>query len=120
MDSDNRREGRPREPGSGRVPARVQPPGPSMEEWQATIERELTGSMPLSKRAAGVRDTDRWWHGPGVYGDYGRRAVSMLRAEYLNDHDLAFDAWGTPALLLDAAGLRVRVRPGTTGIPEHL
>src|SRR5690348_4275868 len=109
MSSGNRRGGQLPEPGSGRVPARVQPPGPSMEEWQATIERELAGSMPLSNRAVQSHNVDRWWHGSGIYGEYGRRAVSTLRAEYLNDHDLAYDAWGIPALRLDAAGLRVRV-----------
>src|SRR3954452_20461555 len=105
MSSDKRRGRQPPELGSGRVPARVQPPGPSMEEWQATIERELTGSMPLSNRAVQSHDIDRWWHGPGLYGGYGRRAVSTLRAEYLNDHDFAY---GAPA----GGDRHDRMRPG--------
>ena len=40
-------------------------------------------------------------------------------AEYLRD-DLAYDVWGMPALSIGPEGLDVRVRPGTTGIPEHL
>jgi hypothetical protein len=119
VDPDNRRERRPPDFESPGVPPRVQPPDPSMEEWRASLEREITGRMPFPSEAAEADDTDRRWNGPGIYGDAGRRAASTLRAEYLHDQDLAY-AWGTPALWLSPEGLHVRVRSATTGIPEHL
>ena len=116
MDSDNRRERPAQEPGCAGVPARVQPPGPSMEEWRTSLEREITGRMPFPSRAAEAHFADRSWNGPGIYGDAARRAASTLRAEYLTDRDLVADRWGLTAVRLSPEGMHVRVRPGTTGI----
>jgi hypothetical protein len=120
MDSDDRREGQPPAPESPGAPPRVQPPGPSMEEWHATLEREITARMPFPSKAAEAHFADRRWNGPGVYGAQGRRAASMLRAEYVSDQDLVADRWRLPAFQVGAEGLHVRIRPGTTGIPEQL
>jgi hypothetical protein len=120
MDWDNRRERQPPEAEFPRVPPRVQSPGPSVEEWCARLEREITARMPFPSRAAEAHFADRSWNGPGVYGAQGRRAAGTLRAEYLSDQDLVADRWGLPAFQVSAEGLHVRVRSGTTGIPEHL
>src|SRR3954464_9788095 len=111
MDSDNPRERQPPDPESSGVPSRVQPSGPSREEWCARLEREITARMPFPSRAAEAHFADRSWTGPGVYGAYGRRAAGELRAGYVSDQDLVADRWGLPAFQVSAGGLHVRVRP---------
>jgi hypothetical protein len=92
-----------------------------MEEWHATIEREITARMPFPTKAVEeAYHTDRRWNGLGVYGDYGRRAVSKLREEYVRDQDLVAFRNHVDPLQIGPEGLHVRVRPGTRGIPEHL
>src|SRR3954471_1967826 len=120
MHMDNRRQRQPQDPETSPVPLRVQPPGPSMEEWRATIEREIAGRMPFPNKAAEAHYTDRRWDGLAVYADYAGRAASELRAQYLSDQDLVVVRGHVIPLERIRDGLRVRVRPGTTRIPEHL
>jgi hypothetical protein len=91
-----------------------------MEEWRANIEREITGRMPFLNKVMEAHYTDRRWNGQGLYADFAQQAMKMLRDEYLSARDLVAHRWGLPACQVSAEGLHVRVRPGTTGIPEHL
>jgi hypothetical protein len=90
-----------------------------MEEWRADLDREITTMMPFANEATGAHFADRSRSGPGVYRNQGRRAASMLKDAYLSDRDLVAHRRMLPPVKLSPEGLH-GVRPGTTGIPEHL
>ena len=99
------------------IEARVRPPG---EEWRARIEREITGRRPFANKVLDAYYTDERWNGLGLYAHFGDLAARELRQEYLHGLDFVAYRNGLFPLERSAEGLHVRVRPGTTGIPEHL
>jgi hypothetical protein len=91
-----------------------------LEQWRARIEREITARMPFANEALEAYYTDRRWNGDGLYAHYADLAFKELREKYLRDEQLVAYRNGLLPLERTAEGLHVRVRPGTTGIPDHL